>query len=76
MCYETIRLCMQNFCTQKTYILLKKDLFCTPTVVHLPCNCSPFAYQKGYSCKANEVQMKNKTAFAPLKTIKNRSENL
>lgn len=39
-------------------------------------NCSPFTYQKGYSCKANEVQMKNDAAFATLKTIKNRTENL
>ena len=39
-------------------------------------NCSPFAYQKGYSCKANEVQMKSEAAFAPLKTMKNRSKNL
>ncbi len=29
-----------------------------------------------HSCKANEVQMKNKTAFVPLKTMKNRSTNL
>ena len=35
-------------------------LSCSSFVPHLPCNCSPFDMQKGYSCKANGLQLECK----------------
>ena len=46
MSYDSVDVCKQFFASQKTYISLQKDHFYFSTVVLLPSNCSPFAFQK------------------------------
>ncbi len=54
MSYDSVDVCKQFFASQKTYISLQKDHFYLPTVVLLPSNCIPFAFQKYSLCIAKK----------------------